>query len=76
MKADKGCDPDYTIFDLHKIEKDLAKLNAIYEEHEKEITAKSVHIKKLSSQIESLLKVLEEDNENKKKDSSKMNELK
>ena len=69
MKADKGCDPDYTIFDLSKIEGDLVKLTAIYEEHEKEMTAKSLHSKKLSSQIESLLKVLEEDNENKKKDS-------
>ncbi len=30
---EKGCDPDSAIFDLEKIEQELAKLQVLYETH-------------------------------------------
>ena len=54
----------------------MVKLRALYEVHQKEIVDKNVQLKKLASQIECLLKVLEEDNEAKNVADVKINELK
>ena len=72
---DIGTEPDRVIFDLKQIEADLAKFTELYEEHQQEMLDKNIKIKKLTSQIESMLAVMESDSKERKIQMKKNNEL-
>ena len=72
---DVGTEPDNLIFDLKQIESDLLKMSALYEEHQQEMIDKDIKLRRLASQIESMLSVMESDSKDRNVLQKKNNEI-
>lgn len=64
---DVATEPDNLIFDLKQVENDLLKITALYEEHQQEMIDKDIKLRRLASQIESMLAVMESDSKDRNK---------
>ncbi len=74
-KTDQGTEPDNLIFDLLRIEQELEVLQDLSDQFHKEINLKNTHITKLQSQLENILKILQEDSHLQQQDKRKITEL-